>query len=217
MHAGFERLLVRPTRPADATLRSEPGAPAPGTSTYLRGTTNALLSVNVPADAKVFVNGTPTTSTGTYRQYISRNLQPGARYNYEVRVESIRDGQTVTETKSIQLGAVGENGEPGLQLHTAEPRPNRLTRPLRTTVVIHVPADAKVFLSGHEMSATGPVRQFSTSRLGEGEEWSDYTIRATIERDGQLVTKERTIALHGGDAQEVQFDFDTNQLAEASH
>ena len=29
--------------------------------------------------------------------------------------------------------------------------------------------------------------------------------------------KEQTISLHGGEAQDIQFDFDTNQLAEASH
>ena len=171
------------------------------------------MSVNVPADAKVYVNGTPTVSTGARRQYISRNLQQGARYNYEVRVETIRDGRPVTETKSIQLGA-GENGELAFNF-TSEPTQQAQVAP-RTSVMIRVPADAKVFLSGHEMTATGPVRQFSTTRLGEGDEWTGYTIRATIERDGQLVTKEQTISLHGGDAQEVQFDFDKNELAENS-
>jgi uncharacterized protein (TIGR03000 family) len=99
---------------------------------------------------------------------------------------------------------------------TAEPTQQAQAAP-RTSVVIHVPADAKVFLSGHEMTATGPVRQFSTNRLGEGDEWAGYTIRATIERDGQLVTKEQTISLRGGDAQEVQFNFDKNELAENTH
>ena len=87
---------------------------------------------------------------------------------------------------------------------------------MRTTVTLHVPADAKVYLSGHEMTAMRPVRQFSTSRLGADEEWTNYNIRATIERDGQLVTKEQTISLHGGDNQDIQFDFDANQLAEAT-
>ena len=107
----------------------------------------------------------------------------------------------VTETKSIQLGA-GENGELAFNFTTDDTQQAQAAP--RTTVVIHVPADAKVFLSGHEMTATGPVRQFSTTRLGAGEEWNGYTIRATIERDGQLVTKEQTISLRGGDAQDVR-------------
>ena len=89
--------------------------------------------------------------------------------------------------------------------------------PAKTTVTLRVPADAKVYLSGHEMTAGGPVRQFSTSRLNAGQEWANYNVKATIERDGHLVTKEQTITLRGGEDQDIQFDFDTNQLAEATH
>jgi hypothetical protein len=34
-----------------------------------------MLSVKVPADAKVFVNDRPTMSTGEQREFVSRNLQ----------------------------------------------------------------------------------------------------------------------------------------------
>ncbi len=124
------------------------------------------------------------------------------------------DGRTVTETKTIQLGA-GESGN--LAFDFSPEGIKQADAAARTTVTLHVPADAKVYLSGHEMTATGPIRQFSTSRLSTGQEWTNYNVRATIERDGQLVTKEQTISLHGGEAQDIQFDFDTNQLAEASH
>ena len=75
-------------------------SPVPGPTTYhptygpMRN--SALLSVKVPADAKVFVNDRPTTSTGSDREYISRDLQTGAGYNYTVRAEFVRDGKTVS-------------------------------------------------------------------------------------------------------------------------
>jgi uncharacterized protein (TIGR03000 family) len=90
-----------------------PAAPAPApaapdstyhpTSAPLRN--SALLSVKVPADAKVFVNDHPTPSTGADREYISRNLKSGAHYNYAVRVEFIRNGQAVSEIKTVQVTA----------------------------------------------------------------------------------------------------------------
>ena len=70
----------------------------------LDGSQTALLNVSAPAEAKIFVNGTQTTSTGTQRQYVSRGLTAGNRYEYEIRAEIVRDGNTQTETKTVTLG-----------------------------------------------------------------------------------------------------------------
>ncbi len=72
-----------------------------------------MLSVKVPADAKVFVNDRATTSTGTDREYVSHDLAAGARYNYNVRAEFERDGKTVTENKIDPVDR-RPNGEPRL-------------------------------------------------------------------------------------------------------
>ena len=45
--------------------------------------TSVQLSVSVPADAKVFVNGLPTKSTGERRLYASSGVQPSAIYSYQ--------------------------------------------------------------------------------------------------------------------------------------
>ena len=63
------------------------------------------LAVSVPADAKVFVNGLPTTSTGVRRQYIATGVQPSVVYPYQVRAEFLRDGKPVSEEKTVQLTA----------------------------------------------------------------------------------------------------------------
>jgi uncharacterized protein (TIGR03000 family) len=65
----------------------------------------AVLSVKVPANATVFVNGSPTLNKGTDREYICRNLQSGKHYNFTVRVEYIRNGQSVMQNQTVQLVA----------------------------------------------------------------------------------------------------------------
>jgi uncharacterized protein (TIGR03000 family) len=66
---------------------------------------SALLTVSVPADAKVFVNGQPTRSTGELRQYASSGLEPAAVYGYRVRAEFVRNGKPISEEKTVQLTA----------------------------------------------------------------------------------------------------------------
>jgi len=154
-----------PQAPADAPVPPTPDAPAPADASYhptygpMRA--SASLSVKVPADAKVFVNDRPTTSMGTDREYVSHDLRPGARYNYKIRAEFERDGKTITETKSVQMIA-GQTANLDFtddsQVRTAD------NADTRTTLIVRLPADAKLYLSGHETKATGDVREFDSGR-----------------------------------------------------
>jgi uncharacterized protein (TIGR03000 family) len=173
---------------------------------------SALLSIKVPADAKVFVNDRPTTSTGIDREYISRELQPGASYSYEVRAEFVRDGQPVTEEKTIRVTA-GQTASLSFtdgqeQVQTAD------NGDTRTTLKVRLPADAKLYLAGHEMKAIGTIREFSTSKLPAGSEWATYSIRAVVDRDGQDVVREQTVSLRAGETRELAIDFDAPQVAD---
>ena len=166
-----------PTGPTPGPADAAPTAPAPapeGSSTYMRGTSNALLSVNVPADAKVFVNGTATVSTGNSPSV--HFAQPASGCSLQLR--SSRRSRVATARRSPKRrafsSAPARAGELAFEFTGDD---TQQANAVRTTVMLHVPADAKVFLSGHEMTATGPVRQFSTSRLGAGQEWTNYNVR----------------------------------------
>ena len=164
------------------------------------------MSVKVPADAKVFVNDRPTTSTGSDREYVSRDLQPGARYNYTVRAEFVRDGKPVVENQTIQLAA-GQNAAVDF-LKTASVQTAK-TDSARTTLIVHLPADAKLFLAGHETKATGEVREFSTDKLSDGSQWTTYAIRAVVDRNGREEVREETISLKAGESRNVTINFDS--------
>ena len=70
---------------------------------------SGLLTIWVPADAKVTINGLETSSTGSRRSYVSFGLKAGFSYKYDVHAEIVRDGHIVEENKTISLTA-GDRG-----------------------------------------------------------------------------------------------------------
>ena len=183
---------------------ADPAVPVPPPTTGASlDRTEGGLTVSVPADAKIFVNGKATTTTGTYREYISRGLKPGYEYNYEVRAEVVRDGETVSDVKTVSLVAG---------------RLERLafdfaTESVETVLNLNVPADAKVTLAGNATASTGEEREFKTTGLAAGQVWNAYDVVVTVERDGQTLTKQQTIDLEGGKTVSLSFDFDSTSVA----
>jgi uncharacterized protein (TIGR03000 family) len=68
-------------------------------------TTDGTLLVLVPEDALVTINGHATQSTGSQRQYFSRDLNPGATYSYEIRATRMVDGHLAEDHRIVQLKA----------------------------------------------------------------------------------------------------------------
>ncbi len=85
--------------------------------------------------------------------------------------------------------------------------------PAKTSLTVHVPADAKITLAGVQTKQTGEVREFATNRLAAGQTWSNYNIHVEITRDGKTMSQDRTILLTGGQSQELSFDLGGMQLA----
>jgi uncharacterized protein (TIGR03000 family) len=174
--------------------------PPAGTPTSNDG----LLAVSVPEDAKIYVNGQPTTSTGGQRQYVSRNLKDGFNYSYEVRAEVVRDGKTVEQLKKVNVRA-GETASLAFDFPADA----------ETSLTVHVPADAKVYLAGNATKASGEKRVFRTTGLTGGKAWEGYTVRVELERGGRTLTKEETISLKAGESRELRFEFEGDKVASA--
>jgi uncharacterized protein (TIGR03000 family) len=201
-----------PTMPAPSTAPASPppAAPPPGATgkSALDGDAGYIV-VEVPADAKVFVNGHPTTSTGEHRQYVSHGLEQGMRYEYQVRAEIVRDGKVVSDTKTVELTA-GSQADLAFDIgKSAVPQTAKTGAAPRTAVLLHVPANAKVFCAGHEMTAMGADREFVTTKLAAGATWDNYTIRVVNGEE----TREQTLTLIGGETREVTFNFDASKVA----
>jgi len=86
--------------------------PAPGNSSAMLPTraNSGLLTVWVPANAKVYINGKETVTQGIRRRYVSHGLQQGLTYKYDVRAEFARNGKLAHEEKTVYLTAGSSDG-----------------------------------------------------------------------------------------------------------
>ena len=181
----------------------ETPAPAKDDSTSIVPADGVLLLVSVPADAKVYVNGSATSSTGSLRRFVSRGLTSGAVYDYTVKVV-LDDAEEPTElTKTVSVSA-GDRSE----LSFVEEQPT-------TSLTLRVPADATVWLAGNATGSTGELRSFETTGLAAGEVWRDYEIRVVTKTNGREQIISKVIDLAAGDTVELEVD-PTVTIADAS-
>ncbi len=71
----------------------------------------ARMILDVPEDARVYVNGTLTKTASNRRVYYSPRLEAGQSYFYEVRIEVEREGKTYTENKRVIVKAGDDHKE----------------------------------------------------------------------------------------------------------
>jgi uncharacterized protein (TIGR03000 family) len=72
------------------------------------------------------------------------------------------------------------------------------------TFVVTLPSDARLYVDNQATSSTGSQRRLQTPPLRSS---GSYTIRATVVRDGQVLTQERTVRVRGGQEMPVRFNF----------
>jgi len=155
------------------------------------GDSKAVLNVEVPQQAKVLINGNPTTTKGSFRSYVSSKLTEDRDYQYEVTAIIIQDGHETVRTELVSM-------RPGInrtvKFDFSEPV---------TSLALKVPADAKVSICGKEMKQTGPLRSFTTNRLKEGKVWKDYQVKVEYLVNGEKRVEEKTLDLRAGESYEL--------------
>jgi len=68
-------------------------------------TTSARITITVPSDARVSINGTVTATTDTTRTFEFPGLESGKAVSYTFQAEFVRDGQNVVVTREVQVKA----------------------------------------------------------------------------------------------------------------
>lgn len=178
-----------------------PDAPIPDADSELdndstgleKKNSEAVLSLNLPLEAKVYINGKLTQTQGRLRQYVSRNLNPEKDYRYRVKAVVEKDGRKMVRTRLISM----------------RPGADRIVNfdfsgPQVTTLVLKVPADAEVFLDGNKTNAAGTVRTFSTKKLTDDQSWDDYKIEVRYSSNGKDVVKTRSLDLVAGVTETIE-------------
>ncbi len=192
--------------PSEDIQSPTPSMPEGDESTLDDKDETAMISVSVPEDAIVVVNGYRTSSKGSDRRFLSAGLRPGEQYSFEIRAIVNRDGKNLGSTRVVTLTA-------GRTANVQFDDLNRSQDSMLTMLKLHVPDDAKVVLAGQETSMSGSTRVFSTDRLESGKVWSDYSVQVTVVRDGREITRERTATIRSGEIHEMSFLVDEPMLA----
>ena len=65
----------------------------------------ARITITVPGDARVSIDGTATVSTETTRTFESPVLTAGKSYSYTFTAEFVRDGKNVVVTRNVEVKA----------------------------------------------------------------------------------------------------------------
>ncbi|MDA7978193.1 MAG: TIGR03000 domain-containing protein [Pirellulales bacterium] len=203
---GYQAAPAAPAQPGPADL---PAGETGGASAYLQGNNAALIAVTVPEGAEVYINDAATTSTGTQRRYISRGLEAGKNYTYRVTAKVFRDGKQYEDTKVVDL-TTGDSTAIAF-----DPNLGNVEEvvPVNTTLIVTMPADAKLMLAGKDTNSSGDRRQFTTTHLREGETWESYVVRGELERDGQTLVATQYVDLAAGEVREIKLDFDVATIA----
>lgn len=69
----------------------------------------AHLTVRVPANALVWVNGNPTRQSGTVRHFVTPPvLRAGLTYQYIIRAQWTEDGKTITREQPVAVRVTGK-------------------------------------------------------------------------------------------------------------
>ncbi len=83
-----------------------------------------------------------------------------------------------------------------------EPKKTELNVPAPATLVVELPAEAKLLIDNQPTTSTGDSRVFVSPVLNPGKEYH-YTLKAEIVRDGKPVQVEQVIAVRAGDTTPV--------------
>lgn len=94
-----------PAIPPAASAPTPAPAPAGPSSSTADETAPARLTIELPAGAKLYVDGMPTTLHGATRQFHTPALPKGQAFFYELKAEITIDGKTEVEQKRVVVRA----------------------------------------------------------------------------------------------------------------
>lgn len=95
--------IISAPRPESNQLASNSGSRLNSSVSSVPNAKPALVTLNLPSDAKLLVDGKEFPLAENERTFTTPPLVPGKKYFYQMRVEVVRDGQMQTETQLVQV------------------------------------------------------------------------------------------------------------------
>jgi uncharacterized protein (TIGR03000 family) len=157
--------------------------------------------VQLPPDAKLYVDGRLVNLTPDIRNVLTPALVPGEEYYYTVKAEATRDGKTVEETRRLVVRA-GEVSRVDFRALGLAKKEAPAAKPARITV--QLPPGARLYVDGVAQRVTAGKRTFDTPKLEPGQSYY-YTFKAEMGREDKDGSETRRVIVQAG--KEVTVDF----------
>jgi uncharacterized protein (TIGR03000 family) len=74
-------------------------------ATPKKASSTAQITVNLPSEAKVYIEGVETPSSSDKRVFVTPDLKAGTVYYYTISAEIVRDGKKLIATEKIAVRA----------------------------------------------------------------------------------------------------------------
>ena len=85
--------------PTNASVQVQPAAAT------TQATATARITVRLPAEAKLFVDGVPCPLTSDLRSFESPQLPMGKEFYYTLKADLVRNGQSYSESRRVTFAA----------------------------------------------------------------------------------------------------------------
>jgi uncharacterized protein (TIGR03000 family) len=162
----------------------------------------ATVVVQVPADARMWVDGQAADLTSATRTFQTPALEKGRDYSYTIRAEATRDGQVVSQSQRVvvRAGQVSRVDFGDLSA-TARATP-AAAAPAHVTV--RLPENGRLFVDGVAYPRRSTAPTFDTPALEPGRSYF-YTFRVEVPDAGETRSESRRIEVRAGKQVDVDF------------
>jgi uncharacterized protein (TIGR03000 family) len=92
-----------------------------------------------------------------------------------------------------------------LEVKPLEVKPKLSSAPAKASVVVRVPADAKIYIDGNLMHSTATERVFTSPSIEAGEPYY-YMLRVVAQRNGKEIEDVRRVAVRAGEVSRLDLE-----------
>jgi uncharacterized protein (TIGR03000 family) len=152
--------------------------------------------------------GSTAGAYGLYRPYPVEGL-PAAPEAEDVVIQDesgVIASSPAAHAVSPTRTAKAEPARPSREPTESIGPPEELEGPARATLVVHLPAEARVTINDAVTRLTSDTRTFVSPPLKRGEEYH-YTLKAELTRDGRTLTSSKRVSVRAGEEKQVTLTF----------
>jgi uncharacterized protein (TIGR03000 family) len=162
--------------------------------------------VQLPADARLFVDGQFADLTSATRSFITPALEMDRDYYYTIQAEADRNGRALAQRQRVPVRAGQVSRVDFADLSSAEAvKVPREATPAPARITVRLPEQAKLYVDDVLCPQTDSAkRAFDTPQLEPGRTYH-YTLRVEMVREGRTIKKDRRIDMQAGKKIDVDF------------